>query len=144
VVKYLNKARVTLLVCVFTITNNRLADALRRAHDRGVSVRVISDDECTKMLGSDVTQLGEYGIPFRIDPNPHAHMHHKFAVIDDDILMTGSFNWTSQAVNKNQENLAVLDDEGLIRCYKEEFEKLWKEFEGVQAPVVERPAKKKS
>jgi cardiolipin hydrolase len=40
-----------------------------------------------------------------MDNNFRLHMHHKFAIIDKIVLLTGSFNWTAQAVNGNQENL---------------------------------------
>lgn len=126
---YLNKAVKTMLVCVFTITNNNLADAIRDAVKRGVDVRVISDDECMKMLGSDVKLLFDEGIPVRVDLDAHAHMHNKFVVIDDYLLITGSFNWTKQAVNKNHENLIVIDDVPLCRSYTDEFNRLWTQFE---------------
>jgi cardiolipin hydrolase len=93
-IRWLNKATSTMVVCVFTITNNKLVAAIRRAHDRGVAARVISDDECLKMSGSDVYDMQSWGIPSRSDADPHSHMHNKFVVIDDRILITGSFNWT--------------------------------------------------
>ena len=55
-------------------------------------------------------------------------MHNKFAVIDNKVLITGSFNWTSQAVNANQENIAVIENSHLVKLYNQEFEKLWSEF----------------
>ncbi|CAG9310462.1 unnamed protein product [Blepharisma stoltei] len=133
---YLNKAVKTMLVCVFTITNNNLADAIRDAVKRGVDVRIISDDECMKMLGSDVKLLFDEGIPCRVDLDSHAHMHNKFVVIDDYLLLTGSFNWTKQAVNKNCENLTVIDDAPLCKLYTEEFNKLWKQFESSEAQYI--------
>mmetsp|Transcript_8326 Transcript_8326/g.8221 ORF Transcript_8326/g.8221 Transcript_8326/m.8221 type:complete len:451 (-) Transcript_8326:29-1381(-) len=133
---YLNKAVKTMLVCVFTITNNNLADAIRDAVKRGVDVRVISDDECMKMLGSDVKLLHDEGIPVRVDLDPHAHMHNKFVVIDDYLLLTGSFNWTKQAAYKNCENLTVIDDPPLCKLYTEEFNKLWKQFESSEANYI--------
>jgi cardiolipin hydrolase len=45
-------------------------------------------------------------------------MHHKFIVIDDDLLLNGSFNWTSTAVNSNYENVVVMDHGGLIGDFK--------------------------
>ena len=133
-IHYLNKAERTMLVCVFTLTNDDLANALRRAKARGVDVRIISDDDLMRMQGSDIKALHDEGFQVRVDLDPHAHMHHKFTVIDDYILITGSFNWTKQAVAKNQENLVVMDDPVLARAYTEEFNKMWAEF----APSVDR------
>lgn len=129
-VEWLRKAQKTLDVCVFTITNNQLADAMFDAHLKGVKVRIISDDECTKMLGSDVHELCEAGLEVTIDSDPHAHMHNKFAIIDQKYLINGSFNWTTQAVCKNNENVTITDNSGLIQEYQNCFEKLWEEFKG--------------
>ena len=95
-IKYLDKAQQSLLVCVFTFTNNDLADALRRAKARGVRVKIISDDDMMKMIGSDIQSLHNEGFEVRTDLDMRSHMHHKFTVIDDYILVTGSFNWTKQ------------------------------------------------
>ena len=93
--QYINRAQKSMDVCVFTITNNRLASAVNAAHQRGVQVRVISDDECMKHKGSDVHWLHEKGIPVRTDLNEATHMHNKFLIIDRTHVLTGSFNWTS-------------------------------------------------
>lgn len=63
-----------------------------------------------------------------MDDHKRFHMHNKFVIIDDLVLATGSFNWTSQAVTGNQENLCVIDNEVFVKDYKAEFEKLWKNF----------------
>ena len=126
---FLKKAKSTLFVCVFTITNNRLADSLYINWQRNVDVKIISDDECSKQLGSDIFDLANAGIPARLDNNPATHMHNKFAVIDKRIVITGSFNWTTAAVDSNQENLCILDNEELAAKYIAEFQNLWKKFE---------------
>lgn len=57
IVQYLTKATKSLKICVFNITNDRLANAIADAHKRGVNVRLISDDECMNNPGSDVSWL---------------------------------------------------------------------------------------
>ena len=52
-------------------------------------------------------------------------MHNKFAIIDGKSLITGSFNWTLTAEERNEENLLIITDEGTIEKYKERFEYLW-------------------
>jgi mitochondrial cardiolipin hydrolase len=131
-ISYLDQAKTEMLVCVFTITNNNLRDAVLRAHQRGVSVRVISDDECMKQQGSDVQYLRDFGIPTETDTNPEAHMHNKFVVIDKAVIVTGSFNWTVAAVNSNQENLVVLHEPEICSAYIEYFDGLWKNFRPVE------------
>ncbi len=55
-------------------------------------------------------------------------MHNKFAIIDELVLVTGSFNWTSQAVSMNQENLIAIENRALIKEYKSEFERVWIQY----------------
>ena len=131
-VRYLDLAKTIMLVCVFTITNNNLRDALIRAHQRKVIVQIISDDECMKQQGSDIQELRDRGIPTEVDRNPDAHMHNKFFIIDRDILITGSFNWTVAAVNSNQENLVVIHNQDICRKYTEYFEGMWASFRPVE------------
>jgi phosphatidylserine/phosphatidylglycerophosphate/cardiolipin synthase-like enzyme len=128
-IKYLKLAKKTLIVAVFTLTNDDLATEVRRAKARGVDIRIISDDDLLKMQGSDIRNMYNEGIQVRVDLDPRAQMHHKFCVIDDYLLVTGSFNWTKQAVNKNQENLVVLDDPELCEIYTKEFDRMWLAFE---------------
>lgn len=131
-INHISSAKKQLLVCVFTITNNNLRNALRDSFNRGVEVRIISDDECMKQLGSDVQYLRDQGIPTEIDQDPEAHMHNKFIIVDKEILITGSFNWTQGAVHKNQENLIVLHEPDLCRQYIAQFEELWAKFRPVE------------
>ncbi len=111
-------------VCVFTITDDRLADALLAAHRRGVAVRIISDDAKAEDLGSDVDRFERAGLTVRVDRSPF-HMHHKFALFDGATLLTGSYNWTRGAARDNEENLIVTDDPRLVAPFAATFEKLW-------------------
>jgi len=121
---YLGKAQKTLDVCVFTITCDEISDTVIRLHNQGVKVRVITDDEQCKTQGSDIKRMAQAGIATKRD-NAHTHMHHKFAIVDGKFLMTGSFNWTRQAVLGNQENVLVCDNAKLVRAYQGEFDKLF-------------------
>ena len=54
-------------------------------------------------------------------------MHDKFAVIDSKIVLTGSYNWTTNGDERNRENLAIITDSAVAEQYSEEFFKLWAE-----------------
>jgi membrane-associated phospholipid phosphatase len=120
-------ARTSADVCVFTITDDRIANAILAAHRRGVKVRVISDDEKSGDQGSDIGKFQAAGIPVRLDRSP-AHMHHKFAVFDGSLVLNGSFNWTRSAANQNQENIIVSSDPRLLSAFTRAFDKLWSQF----------------
>ncbi|KAF1319927.1 Mitochondrial cardiolipin hydrolase, partial [Globisporangium splendens] len=144
---YLNNAKKSMEICVFTITCDEIADTVLAAHERGVSVRVITDDDQSKGRGSDIQKFIDAGIPVR-DDNARTYMHNKFCVIDNKILLNGSFNWSRQAVVGNAENLVIHAGGPIVRykplilrmtpliafcvCvgrFKDQFEKLWKQYE---------------
>ncbi len=66
-----------------------------------------------------------------MDNSVKYHMHNKFAVIDMSVIITGSFNWTTQAVQHNQENILFFENKDIAKLYAEEFEKLWNSFTNV-------------
>ncbi|KAF9999844.1 hypothetical protein BGZ80_003316 [Entomortierella chlamydospora] len=124
----LNKAERSLDICVYCITDDQLASAIIRAHERGVRVRIISDDEKADDLGSDAKRLAEHEqIPVRLDGSP-SYMHHKYAIIDDELVLFGSYNWTKGARFHNREDLTLTNSQNAVQSFKREFEKLWREF----------------
>ncbi|KAG9073155.1 hypothetical protein KI688_000942 [Linnemannia hyalina] len=127
-VKTLDGAQKSLDICVYTITDDHLANAIIRAHERGVKVRIISDSEKADDLGSDVNRLRDNNdISTRVDKSK-SFMHHKFAVIDDQLVINGSYNWTKGARFDNRENLTLTNSPKAIQGFKGEFERLWAEF----------------
>lgn len=115
-------------ICVFTITDDRITERILRAHRRGVNVRVITDDQKSLDRGSDIEELASMGVPVRTDQSPH-HMHHKFALVDRQLLVNGSYNWTRSAADKNEENVIITDDPRLVGKFTDEFERLWIKFQ---------------
>ncbi|HVG59402.1 MAG TPA: phospholipase D-like domain-containing protein, partial [Hyalangium sp.] len=129
IAQLIEEARGSIDVCVFTVTDDRLSRALLRAHERGIRVRMVSDDEKALDVGSDMLRLRDAGIPVRLD-RAEAHMHHKFAVFDRLRLLTGSYNWTRSAADVNHENVLVSDDPRLVQPFCRAFDDLWTALEG--------------
>ncbi|MFT7641664.1 MAG: cardiolipin hydrolase [Pirellulaceae bacterium] len=114
-------------VCVFTITDDRISDVIKEAHDRGVKIRIITDNDKANDRGSDIYNLGRAGIEVRVDQTSN-HMHHKFAIFDHKSLLTGSYNWTRSAASYNEENIIVSRERELVNEFSTEFNRLWKEL----------------
>ena len=93
-----------------------------------MTIRIITDDDKTMDRGSDIEFLKNRGAKVKMDDSPH-HMHHKFALFDDELLLTGSYNWTRSASQYNQENILETNDPKAIDQYKREFERLRDAFE---------------
>ncbi|XP_067671252.1 uncharacterized protein [Haliotis asinina] len=126
--KHLGRAERSLDVCVFVICCQDLADILIQLHKKGKVVRIITDDEQTEMTGSQIWRFRKEGINVRTDHSSF-FMHHKFVIVDNKILINGSFNWTRNAITGNQENLLITNNPDFVVAYQKEFEKLWKEFD---------------
>ena len=120
----IGKARRDLLVCVFTISDDLITKSLIAAHRRGVSIRLITDNEKSFDKGSDINELAREGVELRMDTSPN-HMHHKFMVVDQHSVLTGSYNWTRGAARFNHENIIVTKDPTTVRMFTQEFDKLW-------------------
>ena len=120
----LDSARQSVDICVFTITDDRITEAIERSHRRGVKVRVISDNDKSLDRGADTRRLAGAGVPVRFDATS-AHMHHKYAIFDRRRLLTGSYNWTRSAARENQENIVVTDDVRLTKRFTANFDELW-------------------
>ncbi len=114
-------------ICVFTIADDVLTEAILNAHQRNVQIRIITDNDKSEDSGSDIEYLQNKGIAIAMDNSPY-HMHHKFALFDNSFLLNGSFNWTRSASQQNQENVLVTDDITLLTAYQKEFNKLWTQF----------------
>lgn len=124
ITRLLERARSSVDICVFTITDNQLARPIREAHERGVAVRVITDNDKAEDRGSDAYDLAREGVPLRVDRSEH-HMHHKYALFDKTTLVTGSYNWTRSAARHNQENIIVSDDPRLVKRFQASFDEFW-------------------
>mmetsp|Transcript_18543 Transcript_18543/g.31177 ORF Transcript_18543/g.31177 Transcript_18543/m.31177 type:complete len:224 (+) Transcript_18543:131-802(+) len=127
-IRVMRLARRTLDICVFTVTNDSIANEVMAAHKRGVKVRVITDDGQRGNRGSDIEKFVQVGIEVKDDGNAGNYMHHKFAMIDDRLLVNGSYNWSVHATLSNNENVVVSNDPLLIRSFRSEFERLWAIF----------------
>ncbi len=127
IVSLFNAAEESVDICVFTISCDVISDAIIAAHKRGVKIRVISDDDKADDLGSDIARFIGKKIKVKTDDSP-SHMHHKFAIFDQRILLNGSFNWTRSATMNNNENIVVDTNPALVQAFQQEFDSLWQQF----------------
>lgn len=127
IIRLVRGAESSIDICVFTISDDRISREIAEAHRRGVQVRVITDDDKTADRGSDIFALSQAGVEVMIDRTSN-HMHHKFALFDGKVVLTGSYNWTRSAADYNYENIVVTDDKKIVASYTGCFNKLWKEM----------------
>lgn len=120
-------SRRTIDIAAYNFTASELAEALYAAKARGVQIRILVDREKAEE-GVVIRRLRRHGLPVRTLGVPEQSlMHHKFAVFDDRLVATGSYNWTNSAEHANYENLVILDDSDAVARFQWEFNRLWRE-----------------
>ncbi|XP_065706473.2 mitochondrial cardiolipin hydrolase [Patagioenas fasciata] len=120
-------ARRSVDICLFAFSSPQLGRAVQLLHRRGVRVRIVTDAQYMGLRGSQIGLLRHAGIQVRHDQEG-GYMHHKFAIVDGRMLITGSLNWTTQAIQNNRENVLVLEDAEYVKPFLEEFERIWEEY----------------
>lgn len=122
VIDNLKGARVSISVAMAWFTNQRIADVLIEKFKEGLDVKVVSFDDYTNAkFGVNLD-----GIPHRKVKMPTGGiMHDKFCVIDNQKVLTGSYNWSEKAENKNIENVPVIYDDERASDYSVEFRRLF-------------------
>ncbi|XP_015149893.1 mitochondrial cardiolipin hydrolase [Gallus gallus] len=119
-------ARRSLELCLFAFSSPELGRAVCVLHRRGVRVRVVTDSQYMALRGSQIGVLRLLGIQVRHNQDV-AFMHHKFAIVDKKLLITGSLNWTVEAIHSNRENVVIMEDAEYVRPFLDEFERIWEE-----------------
>jgi len=124
IIKNINQAEAFINIAMYIFTDREIAIPLVEAQERGVKVRLYLGKDQVDYKYSQSRFLVQKGIKTRISTNNYI-MHNKFAIIDNCLLLTGSYNWTFSANKRNDENLMVIDDPEIISLYQNQFEKLW-------------------
>ena len=116
IVREIDQARSEIRIQAYSFTSAPIAQALLKAHKRGIKVEVILDKSQKTQKYSSSTFLMNARIPTYIDAR-HAIAHNKIIIIDQLVVITGSFNFTKAAEDKNAENLLIIRSKDLAKPY---------------------------
>ncbi|CAM4397109.1 MAG: Phospholipase D [Legionellaceae bacterium] len=116
IVKTIDMAKDSIYVMAYSFTSTPIAKALSLAYKRGIKVHVILDKSQQRTRYSSATYLYNQGIPVFIDYKPTIS-HNKVMIIDKQSVITGSFNFTKTAQEKNAENVIILTDKQIAKRY---------------------------
>lgn len=133
IISLLRSAKKTIRVAMFTFTRYDLARELIAAVKRGVRVEVVIDNASGKGASAKVVQLlASNGVPVALSTS-QGLLHHKFAYIDETILVNGSANWTKSAFTVNDDCFMVVDP--LTEKQQRFLNALWKVVAYESEPV---------
>ncbi len=142
VVKYIDNAQKTIDMTIYSIWGSPAADsivdALIDAKNRGVRVRIVAENYIANSYSASydyITELINTGIPVLFDDrtdigyyctNTDGYlMHNKFIVIDSQMVITGSANWSNNGMRINANNIVIIFDSDVALAYLQEFEEMW-------------------
>lgn len=127
ILEAIGNAQDAVRVQAYSFTQEDIAEALVSAYRRGVDVEVILDSGQITAPYSAIDDLGD--IPVLIDAGVSI-AHNKVMVIDDNIVITGSFNFSQSAQDRNAENVIVMKSEPFASMYLENYK--WRKSESIQ------------
>ena len=124
IVKAIHESKQEIVVAVYSLNNRKIADSLREAKKRGVKIEILTDSIQAAQKSSLALPLLNEGFNLKLH-SKYKIEHNKFAVFDNSLVETGSFNWTGPASRSNSENCIFLNETEVVKKYRERFTFLW-------------------
>ncbi len=131
----LNTAESSINIAMLTFTRDDLAQILINKKNSGEKVRIILDNNTD--TGNEFANLQSNGIDIHLKGSALAGLlHHKYAIIDadkssaDQMVITGSHNWSSSAETSNNENTLIIHSKRIANLYLQEFKSRYLEAGG--------------
>ncbi len=127
IVNAINQAKSQILVQAYSFTSVPIARAIINAHRKGVEVKVILDKSQYRPHGFSAAKLlTDYQIPTFIDYQFNI-AHNKVIIIDNQTVVTGSFNFTRAAEERNLENVIIITDHQIAKRYAANWHERFKQ-----------------
>lgn len=117
-------------IMAFAITSKDLSEALVAKQKSGVKVQVLVTRGAVSLRGSQFDYLKKNGIEMNISANRRGKMHHKVMIVDDQTVVTGSYNFSKAAEKTNDENTLIIKSKEVGKIYAREFSRCWRGVKG--------------
>lgn len=125
-VNLLNSAKESIYFLTFSFTSNELGDIIRAKDEAGLTIAGVMDEEqIASNQGTEYDPFKQAGIDVRIDGNA-GQMHHKVFIVDEKIVVLGSYNFSQSAELRNDENLIIVYNPIIAKQFMMEFERVQK------------------
>ena len=133
----INAAKKSIDVAMFSLAELHITAALEAAHARGVTLRIFVTPSQQSDKQSTCPKLRKSGIMIRTD-RAHPLMHNKYAVIDNQVTITGSMNWSASGDRKNAENTIIIRDPEIAKQFTDNWNSHWAHCTAFQAIQQDR------
>ena len=122
-----NSAEDSIYFLAFSFTSNDLGDIVRVKDAAGLTVRGVMDEEQVRSnQGTEYDPFQQAGLDVRID-GIEGQMHHKVFIVDESIVVLGSYNFSQAAELRNDENVLIIYNEAIAQQFMLEFERVWEQ-----------------
>jgi len=128
IIDLIKNAEESVKIASFSFTHEALADELLKRDISGINVSVLIERKQRNGLKSQYSRLKDFGVNIKVDGNKY-NMHHKFVIIDNKIVITGSPNFSFSGFNRNDENMLIIYNQKLALRFVKEFDRLFGEGE---------------
>jgi phosphatidylserine/phosphatidylglycerophosphate/cardiolipin synthase-like enzyme len=127
VVPVLESAQESIYFLAYSFTSNQLGEIVRQKAEAGLTVAGVMDDEQVRSnQGTEFDPFRQADLDIRLD-GIDGLMHHKVFVVDREIVVMGSYNFSQNAEQRNDENLLIIYDPVIAEQYLFEFERVQKQ-----------------
>ena len=121
----LSGAEESIYFLAFSFTSNELGAIVREQARAGLDVRGVMDrEQVASNTGTEFDPFQQAGLDVRIDGND-GQMHHKVFIVDEKIVVMGSYNFSRAAEERNDETVIIVYNEDIANFFMEEFERVW-------------------
>ena len=118
----INEAQYSIVIMAYSFTSDELADAIIDRYEDGVDVHGIMDaDQIKSNSGGEYEDFLKAGIDVQQDTIP-GQMHHKVIIIDEQIVITGSYNFSGNAEKRNDENVLIIHSSEAAQQFLQAYE----------------------
>ena len=126
IMRTIGAATTSVKVAAFAFTSTYIGKAIKNAiYFKHVKVQMVLEAKVARKKYSIDELLAVYGVDVREIDIPRGVMHNKIVIVDDKKVITGSYNFTNDAENKNYENVIISDIPEFVADFVKEFDKLW-------------------
>ena len=121
----LSGAQESIYFLAFSFTSNDLGAIVREKAEAGLTIAGVMDEEqISSNQGTEYDPFKQADLDVRIDGNA-GQMHHKVFVIDESIVVLGSYNFSQAAETRNDENLIIIYNQAIAQQFMQEFQRVW-------------------
>lgn len=125
IARVLSGAEESIYFLAYSFTSNDLGDIVRQKEAAGLTVKgIMEEEQVNSNQGTEYDPFKQANLDVRIDGN-EGQMHHKVFIVDEKIVIFGSYNFSQSAETRNDENILIVYNEAIAQQFMQEFERVW-------------------